>query len=237
MYTTPSRRELLAAQQSLIIVVPGRIQCLIRPIKSLSRSVMHGDQECSASTPLHATKHNVSDYTFSFRIYFNWFRWLPPHYFRFLFYEVQCDLPTKLKPITRSVCSIRSSFRIALYGTFSIMWYIRTMISSSVCLLLLNHEECPRLRVPLHRWPRLPFPHPQRYLSMTLSLLQRDMLPHVGQSISLFTSPHSCKNVTPFSRSENKNPKNTVVRKPSAPTTLRPKDPLGMKGKFFISSW
>jgi hypothetical protein len=135
-------------------------------------------------------------------------------------------------------CSVWCSFRIAAYYTFCIMWYIRSMISSRVSLLLVNHEECLRLRVALHRWPHLPFLHLQLYFSMTLSLFQRDMLlPHVWQIIYLFKSPHSCKNLTPFSWSENKNPKNNVVGKPSAPTTLHPNDPLGTKGKFFISSW
>jgi hypothetical protein len=77
--------------------------------------------------------------------------------------------------------------------------------------------------VALHRWPRFPFPHLQRNLSMTLSLLQSDMLlSHLGQSISPFESPHSRKDFMCFSWSENKNPKNNVVGKPPAPTTPRP---------------
>ena len=72
---------------------------------------MHGDQECSASTPLHATKHPLtfhitspivfplSEFTFTDFDDFS----SPPNQFRFGSYEVQCDLPTKLKPIIRSV--------------------------------------------------------------------------------------------------------------------------------------
>ena len=124
-------------------------------------------------------------------------------------------------------CSIWCSFRIAAYGTFCIMWYLRSMISSRVSLLLVNHKECIRLRVALHRWPRLPFPHHQRYLSMTLSLFQRDLLlPHVGQSNSLFKSPHSCKNLTPFSWSENE-PKEQCGRKTISPHCTMPEGSLG----------
>jgi len=127
---------------------------------------------------------------------------------------------------------------MSLEGFFCIMSWVRSIISSRVSLLSVNHEECLRLCVPLHRWPRFPFPHFQRKLSITLSLFQRDMLLlHLEQGISLFKSPHSCKNFTPLSLSENKNPKNNWFGKPPAPTILCPRDPFGTIGHFFISSW
>ena len=70
-------------------------------------------------------------------------------------------------------------------------------------------------------------PHLQRYLSMTLSLFQSYMLlPHVGQSNSLFKSPHSCKNLTPFSWSENE-PKEQCGRKTISPHCTMPEGSLG----------
>jgi hypothetical protein len=118
------------------------------------------------------------------------------------------------------------------------MSYVTSIIFSKVSLLFINHEECLRLREALDRSPRFPFPHLHLHLSMMLSLLQRRMLlPHVGQNISVFNSPRSCKNFTPLLWSENKNPKNILVGSPLAPTTLRPNDPFGTKGRFFISSW
>ena len=119
--------------------------------------------------------------------------------------------------------SIWSSFWIALDGTFCIMSWVRSIISSRVSLLSVNCEECLRLRVALHCWPHFPFPHLQRNLSITLSLFQRDMLlPHLEQGISLFKSPHSCKNFTPLSLSENKNPKKQFVRKTISPHYTTP---------------
>ena len=112
---------------------------------------------------------------------------------------------------SHTVCwSIWCSFWNVWDSTFCIMSRATSIISSEVSLLLASHQECLRLRVALHHSPCFPFPHLHRYLSMTLALLQRRMLlPHLGQTISLFNSPHSCNNFTPFSWSENKKTKKT----------------------------
>jgi len=136
--------------------------------------------------------------------------------------------PTELEPVTRSV--------LFYLGFF--LDYFRRHFLHNVGEKHISNRVSLLFRVALHRSPRFPFPHLQRNLSITLSLFQRDMLlTHVEQSISLFKSPHSCKNCTPVSWSENKNKKNNLFGKPSAPTTLRPRDPIGTTGKFFISSW
>ena len=120
------------------------------------------------------------------------------------------------------------SFWIAWDGTLCIMSNVKSIISSRVSLLLVNHEECLRLHVVLHHSP--PFLHLHWYSSMTLSLLRRHMLlPHMGQNISPFSSPHSCKNFTPFLWSKNKNPKNILFSKSWDPTTLCRRIPLGQK--------
>jgi hypothetical protein len=126
---------------------------------------------------------------------------------------------------------------IACDGTLSSMSYVTDIISNNVSLLFVNHEECLRLLVVLQRLSRLPLPHFHLYLSITLSLERRMLLPHVGQSISVFKSPHSCRNLTPFSWLANKNPKNILVGNPLFPTTLRSNDPFGTEGKFFKLSW
>jgi hypothetical protein len=112
-------------------------------------------------------------------------------------------------------------------GLFSSMSYVRSITSTRKSLLFVNHEACLRLRVPLHRAPRDPFPHRHLYFSTTVSLFQRRMLlPHVGQNISLFNSLHSCKNLTPLLWSENKNDKKSLFGIPSGPTRLRPNYPF-----------
>jgi hypothetical protein len=58
-----------------------------------------------------------------------------------------------------------------------------------------------------------------------------------GTKHLVFNSPQSRKNFTPLLWPENKNPKNILVGSPLAPTTLRLNNPLGTKGRFFISSW
>jgi hypothetical protein len=131
---------------------------------------------------------------------------LSSNHFGFAFDEVQYDFSVKLKPVIRSVL-IWCSFWIAFDCTFCIMSYVTNIVSSKVSLLLGDHEECLRLRVALHR--SLCFPSRTSIdICLWRSHFSRGamLLSHVGQDISLFNSPHSCKNFTPFSWSENKNP-------------------------------
>ena len=96
---------------------------------------------------------------------------------------------------------------------------------------LVDYDECPGSRVTLHRSPLFPFPHRQWYLSMTLSLFPgRMLLPHLGHDISFSDSAHCWRNFMVWKQEPKEH---ILVGKPSARTTLRPKDPSGTMGVVF----
>jgi hypothetical protein len=90
---------------------------------------------------------------------------------------------------------------LVLYGRHCLQYVLcQTHYLEQHHFTLVDDDQCPSPRVTIHRSPLFAFPHHQRYLSMTLSFLQRRMLLlHLGHDISLYDSSHCWRNFTPFS--------------------------------------
>lgn len=175
-------------------MVPGRKPLFYETYYSLCWCVTNSDESMAAISfyipkyPL--TFHFMTPLIFPFPelafINFDHFI-LSSCYLWFALDEGQYDFPAELKQVTCSVLIYVVFCLCCMWWHICIMSCVKSIISSNVSLVLVNHEK--RLSVALHLSPLFLFLHFQRCLSVTLSPLQRHiLLPHFGHDPSLCNS-------------------------------------------------
>lgn len=133
--------------------------------------------------------------------------------------------------------SISYSLFLLWDGTLAPISYVSSITSISVSLLLVNHEPCLTLLLPMHRSGLLPLLHRQRRLSIVCPLLLSVMFrPHFGHGIMLRGCPVFWRNSSAFSQSSDRDTTNILVATPFRPMRLRPND-VGGNLPFILNSF